>query len=185
MNLGLLILRLVAGGLLAGHGAQKLFGSFGGGGLEGTGGWLESMGLRPGKSWAALAGAGELGSGALTALGLFTPVGPIGVFGPMLMATLKAHWGKPIWVTAGGAELPVMYMAGASALMFAGPGSFSLDSLFGIRVPKPLVALALLFSVGGVVVGMVNPDLEAEEAGGSQQPDSASEAKVDAESLAV
>src|SRR5690349_9421584 len=60
-DLGLLILRLAVGGLLAGHGAQKLFGWFGGHGLEGTGGWLESIGLRPGKSWALMAGLSEFG----------------------------------------------------------------------------------------------------------------------------
>ena len=64
-HIGLLILRLVAGGLLAGHGAQKLFGWFGGYGLQGTGGWLESLGLRPGSRWALLAGAGEFGGGEI------------------------------------------------------------------------------------------------------------------------
>ncbi len=96
-DLGLLIIRLAVGSLLAEHGAQKLFGAFGGRGLEGTGGWMESMGLKPGEEWAALAGAGELG-GLLTALGLFHPLGPIAVFGPMGVATGKVHRGKPIWV---------------------------------------------------------------------------------------
>lgn len=89
-------MRLVAGGLLAGHGARKLFGSFGGHGLEGTSGWLESIGLRPGKQWALLAGTSEFGSGVLTALGLLSPLGSLGVLAPMATATGTAHRGKPI-----------------------------------------------------------------------------------------
>jgi putative oxidoreductase len=102
-DLGLLVLRGTAGGLLAGHGAQKLFGWFGGYGLEGTAGWLESLGLRPAREWALLAGVGEFGGGLLTALGLFHPVGPLMLLGPMAMATGKVHWGKSIWATEGGA----------------------------------------------------------------------------------
>ena len=68
-DLGLLALRLTAGGLMAGHGAQKLFGAFGGPGFQGTSGWMESMGLKPGNFWGALAGGGEFGSGVLIALG--------------------------------------------------------------------------------------------------------------------
>ncbi len=106
-DVGLLILRLTVGGLLSGHGSQKLFGWFGGYGLKGTAGWLESMGLKPGHLWATGAGASEFGGGMLTTLGLFHPLGPIGTIAAMIMATAKAHWGKPIWVSEGGAELPV------------------------------------------------------------------------------
>src|SRR5687768_2244305 len=74
-DLGLLALRVTAGGLVPGHGAQKLFGAFGGHGLEGTAGWLESIGMKPGKVWAALAGASEFGGGTMTALGLGGPIG--------------------------------------------------------------------------------------------------------------
>src|ERR687885_1873142 len=101
------LVRLVQGSLMAGHGAQKLFGSFGGPGLEGTSGFMEMLGLRPGRPWAYLAGLSEFGGGVLTALGLLNPLGPLGVIGSMAMASVKAHGGKPIWVTEGGAELPV------------------------------------------------------------------------------
>ena len=121
-DLALLILRLSVGGLLMGHGAQKLFGSFGGFGMQGTAGWMESMGLKPGNRWAMLAGGSEFGGGALTALGLASPLGPIGVMAAMGTATTKVHWGKPIWVSEGGAELPVTNIAVASALALAGPG---------------------------------------------------------------
>src|SRR2546428_13481754 len=103
-DIGLLILRLVMGGLLVGHGSQKLFGWFNGPGLKGTAGFLESLGLKPGMLWAIGASAGEFGGGMLTALGFLHPLGPFGKIGAMTMAIAKAHWGKPIWASQGGAE---------------------------------------------------------------------------------
>ncbi|MHB1414881.1 MAG: DoxX family protein [Chloroflexota bacterium] len=153
-DLGLLIIRLAVGSLLAGHGSQKLFGALGGPGLEGTSGWLESMGLKPGHQWAALAGAGELAGGLLTALGLFHPLGPIAVFGPMGVATGKVHWGKPIWVSAGGAELPVTNMAVAAGLIVGGPGRLSLDHLFRVRVPFGLTVLTAVGVAAGVAMAV-------------------------------
>src|SRR5687768_16471179 len=123
-DLGILALRVGAGGLLAGHGAQKLFGLFGGYGLEGTASWLESMGRLPGKSWAALAGLSEFGGGALMALGLGSPLGSIAMQGSMATATRRVHWGKPIWNSEGGAELPVLYSLAGLAVAVTGPGRF-------------------------------------------------------------
>jgi putative oxidoreductase len=151
-DVGLLVLRLVAGGLLAGHGAQKLFGWFGGYGPAGTGGWLESLGLRPGKQWALLAGGSEFGSGVLTALGLGSPLGPIGMLAPMAVATRTVHWGKPIWAGEGGAELPAMYAAAGTALALTGPGRYSLDRALGLRVPPVLGLLAAAGVAAGVAV---------------------------------
>ncbi|HEV8639025.1 MAG TPA: DoxX family protein [Chloroflexota bacterium] len=142
-SLGLLILRLTFGGLLAGHGAQKLFGWYGGRGLEGTAGMMENLGLRPGHQWATLVGAAEFFGGLLTALGLFHPVGPLVTMAPMSVATFKVHAGKPIWVTSGGAELPVTNIAISTALLLAGPGWFSFDRIFGTRAPFWLVGLVL------------------------------------------
>ena len=154
-DLGLLTLRLTAGGLLAGHGAQKLFGAFGGYGLQGTAGWLESLGLKPGHRWAALAGGSEFAGGALTALGFLHPIGPITMLAPMSMAVGTAHWGKPIWVTSGGGELPVTNLAIATALFMTDPGVLSVDHAFGIRLPRPLVALALAATVAGTAYGLM------------------------------
>jgi putative oxidoreductase len=153
-DLGLLALRVTAGGLVAGHGAQKLFGAFGGHGLEGTAGWLESIGLQPGKVWAGLAGASEFGGGMLTALGLGGPLGPIAMQGAMATATRKVHWGKPIWSSEGGAEEPLSYAVAGLAIGLAGPGRYSLDRLFGVKVPRSLVAL----TAAGVVAGVVLAD---------------------------
>jgi putative oxidoreductase len=154
-DIGLLILRLVMGGLLAGHGSQKLFGWFSGPGLSGTAGWLESMGLKPGTRWATAAAASEFGGGMLTTLGLFHPLGPIATVGGMVMATAKAHWGKPIWVTQGGAELPIINLAIALALTLTGAGRFSLDRLLGIRPPRVLVVAVAIVEAVLVVSGIM------------------------------
>ena len=164
-DLGVLIVRLVVGGLLAGHGAQKLFGSFGGPGLTGVSGWLESMGLRPGRFWAWMAGTGEFGGGMLTALGLGGPLGPIMMVSAMITAAVRGHWGKPIWATAGGAELPLTNMAVGTALGLAGPGRYSLDRLFGIKIPGWLAFLFTLGALGTALYGSVVRPEEDEDAG--------------------
>jgi putative oxidoreductase len=151
-DLGLLTLRLTLGGLLAGHGSQKLFGSFEGGGPEGTGQFMEQVGLRPGEQWAITAGLGEFVGGVLTCLGFLHPIGPITSLGPMVVAWGRVHWGKPIWVTSGGGELPLTNIGIAIALTLSGSGRVSLDRMFGIRVPP---ALSLLVA-GGVAAGIVN-----------------------------
>jgi putative oxidoreductase len=154
-DLALLLLRVVTGGLLMGHGAQKLFGSFGGYGLNGTGQWLESLGLRPGKLWAGGAGLGECVGGLLTVLGLGGPIGSILTTSSMKMAMFKAHSGKPIWNTAGGAELPMVNIAVGTALMMTGPGRYSLDRLFGIKIPRWVTLLVTLGATVTIVVGLL------------------------------
>ena len=156
----LLILRFTLGALLAGHGAQKLFGWLGGYGLQGTAQFMESLGLRPGRPWAILAGLSEFAGGLLVLLGLLDPIGPLAIVGAMIMATVKAHWGKPIWVTSGGAELPVAYMAMAAALILAGPGYYSVDRWLGIQMPGwvalvGLAVMALVLALG--TVGVAQP----------------------------
>ena len=163
-NLAALILRVALGGLMAGHGAQKLFGSFGGPGMEGTTGFMEMLGLKPGKPWAVMAGASEFGGGVLTLLGFLNPLGPVGVIGSMAMATTKAHWGKPIWVTEGGAELPVTNIAAATALIVGGPGKYSLDRAFGLRLPgwiAPVGLVAVIITV--LYAGIDTPEPPAQD----------------------
>jgi putative oxidoreductase len=155
-NWAVLIVRWVSGLLMAGHGAQKLFGWFDGPGLEGTAGWLESMGLRPGRPWAIAAGLSEFVGGLLTALGALNPLGSLGVISSMIMATATAHKGKPIWVTKGGAELPVTNAAVALGVGLAGPGRYSLDRLLGLRVPRGLLALALSGAVFAILGALAN-----------------------------
>ena len=178
-DLGLLAMRLTAGGLMAGHGAQKLFGWFGGYGPEGTGGWLESLGVKPGKQMALVAGASEFGSGVLTALGLLSPLGPVGMLAPMAIAARTAHRDKPIWVTEGGPELPVLNMAVGAGLALTGPGRYSLDRILGIRVPPLLGLVAVAGVAAGVAVTLRRaapaPDAQTEETGATPTTDAATE----------
>jgi putative oxidoreductase len=149
-SLALLFIRVVVGGLLAGHGAQKLFGAFGGRGPEGTAAYLDSLEIRPPRQWALAAGVTEFAGGGLTALGLLNPIGPLLAVGSMATATFTQHRGKPIWGTEGGAELPVTNMAALAALVLAGPGRVSLDAVFGTRVPWWFSFLALTAVAVGV-----------------------------------
>jgi putative oxidoreductase len=169
-DLGLLLLRLTAGGLLAGHGAQKLFGWFGGHGIEGVGGWLESLGIEPGRRWAVIAGASELGAGLLTAAGLLHPVGPVSILAPMTVATRRAHRGKPIWGSEGGAELPVVYMAVGTALALTGPGRYALDRKLGTSLPLPAVVLfGASVAIGTLLALVSRPAVTAQGAVGEKR----------------
>ncbi len=167
-SVGVLIVRLTVGGLLAGHGGQKLFGWFGGQGLDRTAGWLETLRLRPGTAWAPLAGGSELGGGILTALGFLNPLGPIAGIAAMTMAWAKVHRGKPIWVSAGGAELPMTNAAVLAGLALGGPGRLSVDGLLGIRVPRRLGVAALGAAIAGLWMG-AQPEIEQEAAQLEQQ----------------
>jgi putative oxidoreductase len=151
-SLALLVLRLVVGGLLAGHGAQKLFGFAGGAGPHGTAQFMRMLGLRPEERWAFMAGASEFLGGTLTFLGLLSPLGPIFGLGAMATASLTAHKGKPIWVTAGGAELPLTNIAVLLALLLTGPGRLSLDTVFGTKVPWWFSFLSLAGVAAGVAL---------------------------------
>jgi len=150
---GVLLLRLVTGGLIAGHGSQKLLGAFGGPGLKGTAGFMESLGLQPGNVWGIAAALSE-SAGLLTALGFLHPLGPIGTLASMTMGALKVHGGKPIWATSGGAELPLTNIAAALTLILTGPGKYSLDRAFGIRLPRALVIAVAALAVVSVVYGL-------------------------------
>ena len=159
----LLLLRAVTGGLLIGHGAQKLVGAFGGKGPEGTGQAFEKLGLQPGREWAEVAGASEVAGGSLTALGLLSPIGPIIATAPMVVAWRKAHGGKPIWSNQGGGELPVTNLTIAVVLMVAGPGPISIDRLFGIKTPWWMSLLAIIGTAAGIAIALGDEIHEAAE----------------------
>ncbi len=132
MDTGLFVARVVLGLLMAAHGSQKLFGWFGGYGLAGTGGFFESLGFRPGRLFAALAGTGELSSGVLVALGLLGPVGPALMLSVMIVAAGSVHWQHGLFAASNGIEMPLLYGAGAAALALTGPGQYSVDALAGL-----------------------------------------------------
>ena len=135
MSTGLLILRIVAGLLLAAHGSQKLFGWFGGYGIAGTGGWLESIGFKPGKAMAVVTGLAELLGGLALALGLLTPLAAAGMIGVMLVAIVVAHWkvGFFIFKPNQGWEYCASIAITAFVVALVGPGEWSLDNAFGLE----------------------------------------------------
>jgi putative oxidoreductase len=152
MDLALLILRLVVGLLFAGHGAQKLFGVFGGGGLDSTAGTFDSIGLRPGWLHARAAGTAEFAGGLLIALGLFTPFAAAGLIGVMVAAILTVHAKNGIWNTNQGYEFNLVMIAAVLALAGVGAGAWSLDNAFGFDLHGTVWALAALGAgiLGGV-----------------------------------
>lgn len=165
---GKLVLRGVAGGLMAGHGAQKLFGSFGGPGLEGTAQMVGSMNLQPASVWARVSGASEFGGGMLTALGFMHPAGPLGIIGSMSMATRKVHWNKPIWATEGGAEMPVLYMAVAVSQIISGPGPLALDTVLRSRLPAWVLPVGLA-TIAGAIYYAIEQEHKAAESGAATE----------------
>lgn len=129
MDIGLLLIRLVIGLAFIGHGAQKLFGWFGGYGLKGTGGWMESIGIKPGVTMALLAGLSELIGGALFAAGLFTPLAAALIAVTMLVAIVKVHAPNGFWVTQNGYEFNLVLMAVVIGIALTGPGQYALSAV--------------------------------------------------------
>ncbi|MTE22075.1 DoxX family membrane protein [Streptomyces sp. TRM43335] len=140
-DLGLLALRAGTGGVLFAHGAQKLFGWFGGHGLEGTRNAMEQMGFRPGRASALASGLAEAGGGALLALGLATPAAGAAVAGTMAGA-VSVHAPAGFFVTEGGYEYPAFLGFAAACLGVTGPGSHSLDHALGHRLNRPWMTAA-------------------------------------------
>jgi putative oxidoreductase len=129
IGIGLLLARLFLGLGLAAHGAQKLFGWFGGYGIKGTGGFFEgTLGLKPGALFAVMSGLGEFAGGLLVAIGWLGPIGPALVISVMLIAIVTVHMKNGFFMSSNGVELPLMNIAGALALAFGGFGAFSIDA---------------------------------------------------------
>ena len=152
MNVALLALRVIVGGLFAGHGSQKLFGWFGGHGVSGTASFFETLELSPARPLVLLAGAAELLGGVLLAVGLFIPVAGLLLVGVMVTAIAAAHWKNGLWVTNGGFEYPLVLAAVAFAVAALGPGSISLDHAFGIHWSgiRWAIAASLAGGLGGL-----------------------------------
>ncbi|GGG75517.1 DoxX family protein [Paenibacillus radicis (ex Gao et al. 2016)] len=129
LDTGLLIIRVVIGLLMVGHATQKLFGWFGGYGLKGTGGWLESIGMKPGVPMALAAGLIELGGGLLFAAGFVTWLGAALIIITMLIAIVKVHGANGLWVTQNGYEYNLVLLAVALGVAFTGAGAYSIDAL--------------------------------------------------------
>jgi len=146
-DFGLLIIRLGVGAAVAAHGAQKLLGSFGGGGVKGTGAFFDSAGFVPGERNAQLAGLAELGGGALIAVGLASGPAGAAVAGNMLVAS-STHAENGFFAMGGGYELPATYGLIGAAVALSGPGTWSLDALTRHKLNKPWMRLFALASAG-------------------------------------
>ncbi|HVL32119.1 MAG TPA: DoxX family protein [Actinomycetota bacterium] len=153
MDIGLLILRVIVGALFVAHGTQKLFGWFGGYGLQGTGGFLSSLGYRGGTKAAALAGFTEAAAGVLLIIGLLTPFAAMGIIGVMVNAIVSVHASKGPWVTEGGYEFVLVLATVAAALAFIGPGDVSLDAAFGWDLAG--VEWGILATGVGIIAGLL------------------------------
>jgi putative oxidoreductase len=158
MNLALLVLHVVVGVLFFAHGAQKLFGWFGGYGIGGTAGFFDQIGLRPGRMHAWAAALAETVGGILLALGLFTPIGAALVIAVMTAAVITVHWEKGPFNTEGGYEFNLTLVAAVFALSGVGPGEWSLDNAFGIGwtgTEWALITLGagILGGIGAVIQG--------------------------------
>ena len=152
ISLGLLLGRLFLGLAIAAHGAQKLFGWFGGHGIAGTGGYFESVGFRPGRPLAAIAGLSEFTGGLLTALGLLGPLGPALMVAVMIVA-LTQHAGNGFFAMDNGMEVPLLYLAGGLVLGVTGFGRYSLDAalgLGGLHSPEVVTTALAVAVVGGL-----------------------------------
>jgi putative oxidoreductase len=158
MDLALFALRLVVGLLFVGHGAQKLFGAFGGTGIDATTATFERIGLGPARLHAIAAGCAELGGGLLLALGLVTPLAAAAIIAVMVTAIITVHVRNGLWNTEKGFEYNLVLIAAAFALVGAGPGAWSIDNALGLALSGTgwaLAALAagLIGSIGTVLIG--------------------------------
>ena len=152
MDLGLFVIRVVVGLLFVGHGAQKLFGAFGGHGLRGTAGFMDSLGMKPGKRHALAAGVAEAGGGALLALGLLTPLAAAAIIAVMVVAVATVHLRNGVWNTNQGYELHLVYVAAAFALATVDGGAWSLDHALGLGLTGAGWGIAAL--AAGLIGGL-------------------------------
>ncbi|MFI6325862.1 DoxX family protein [Nonomuraea sp. NPDC050556] len=148
-DIGVLLLRVPVGLLLMGHGAQKLFGWFGGGGPEKTGQMMTALGYPQGRLMGVAAGLGEVGAGAGIALGAATPLSSAGLIATMTNAAVSAHLPKGLWAQHGGFEYPLVLGTGAAALAVHGPGALSVDAVLGQQ------RKGLLWGAVAVTAGLV------------------------------
>jgi putative oxidoreductase len=163
MDIGLFVLHVAVGLAFAAHGAQKLFGLFGGHGIEGTAGFFEQIGLRPGKLHAWASGFAEFGGGVLIALGLFVPFAAAALIAVMVAAVLTVHLRNGFFATENGYEYNLELIAAAFALAAIGAGEWSLDAALGLDLAGTAWALGALGVglIGGVAAVLTGRLLSA------------------------
>ena len=167
LDVGLLLVRLGVGAVLAPHGLQKLLGWFGGHGLAGTADYLHGHGFRPARLHAMAAGLSEFGGGVLVALGFCTPIGAAVMAGTMIVAMASVAGKRGFFANAGGIEFPLALCLGALAMAFTGPGNISVDALVGMEYH------GLGWGLGAVALALVaaGATLATRVGGSSVEPD--------------
>lgn len=135
-SLAPLPLRLALGAVFVAHGAQKLFGAFGGYGLEGTGGWMDSIGLSPGYLLALLAGLVEFFGGIAVIIGLLTRPAALAASALMVVAITSVHLQNGFFMSNNGYEFGLTLLAGFVSLLISGPGRFAVDNLIAARIGR-------------------------------------------------
>ena len=155
LSIGLLIVRVVIGLVMAAHGAQKLFGWFGGYGLSKTGEFFVQLGYPQGRAFAAMASVAEITSGLLVVFGFLGPVGPALMISVMIVAAITVHWEHGLFAANNGIEVPLLYGTAALGLALTGYGRYSLDAWVGIT--DYLTPTVTWLALGlGVLGGIVN-----------------------------
>lgn len=171
MGIATTALRVSLGGLMTGHGLQKLAGKFGGPGLDGAAAGFEQMGFHPGKPYATAAAVTETVGGGLLAAGGLTPLGAAMVTGSMGVAIAKVHARNGPWVTQGGYEYNLVIIAAAFALAELGPGRVALDGIIFKRRQGPFWGLASLAAGLGAAAVVVQLAAKGQaEAAASGEP---------------
>jgi putative oxidoreductase len=168
--LGLLILRVVVGLTVAAHGAQKLFGWFGGPGMPGWTQIVAKLRIRPAQPWAWIAALSEFGGGLLLALGFVSPLGSLAIAGAMLVAIATVHLPRGFWSTKGGYEFNLTLIAAVATLALTGPGSYSLDAALRVHLPEPI---SLIVGTIALIIGVAATLLSR-----SPLPDAATKAQA-------
>ncbi len=153
VNFGLLILRLALGGPMLAHGIRHIFG---GGKIAGTGGWFESLGMKPGWLHAWTASLTEIGAGTMLVAGLLTPLACAGVIGVMVVALITNHWknGYFIFYKGEGYEYVLTLILGAIALAPLGAGEWSIDDALELSwtYGDAGLVIAVVAGVGGALL---------------------------------
>ncbi len=161
MSIALLIARLYFGLGLAAHGAQKLFGWYGGHGLKGTGEYLVKLGFPWKRFFTLTLALAETTGGLLVALGFLGPVGPAIMIAVMIVAVVTVHARNGFFAAKNGVEIPLLYATGALMLAFTGPGEYSVDGLLGLGTlggahrAAAVVGLGLLAAVVALAIRQV------------------------------
>jgi putative oxidoreductase len=169
-DLGLLILRVIVGLTFAAHGAQKMFGWWGGAGWEGWQAGMVRLGFRPPALFGALSIGAEVGAGLLLAVGFLTPLAGLALIGQEIVIIAKSHWARGFWNRDNGFEFPLALFGGTVAIVLIGPGSASVDARLGIDADGALrLGLVALGILGGLATASLPEMVRRDDAAAARR----------------